>query len=71
MVAIVIVVGVGSLNDWQKEIQFQNLNEKKEDQAVKVVHEGIEKVINVKVRFFFLLSRHLLPSDFISKEAQW
>ena len=27
---------VGSLNDWQKERQFQVLNAKKEDRAVKV-----------------------------------
>ncbi|KAI5120195.1 hypothetical protein M0805_006301 [Coniferiporia weirii] len=48
MVAIVIVVVVGSLNDWQKEQQFKKLNEKKEDRTVKVIRDGAEKVINVK-----------------------
>ena len=41
---------VGSLNDWQKERQFQALNEKKEDRSVKVIRDGAEKVINIMVR---------------------
>ncbi|KAF8591205.1 calcium-translocating P-type ATPase [Ramaria rubella] len=48
IVAIVIVVVVGSLNDWQKERQFQKLNEKKEDRGVKVIRHGNEMVINIK-----------------------
>ena len=35
MVAVIIVVVVGSINDWQKERQFKKLNEKKEDRSVK------------------------------------
>lgn len=50
MVAIIIVVLVGSLNDWQKEKQFKVLNEKKEDRTVRVMRDGIEMVINTKVR---------------------
>ncbi|KAH8113119.1 hypothetical protein DFH11DRAFT_1728039 [Phellopilus nigrolimitatus] len=46
--AIVIVVVVGSMNDWQKEKQFKKLNEKKEDRTVKIICDGAEKVINVK-----------------------
>jgi P-type Ca2+ transporter type 2C len=49
IVAIVIVVVVGSLNDWQKERQFQKLNEKKEDRLVKVIRHGDEMEINIKV----------------------
>jgi Ca2+-transporting ATPase len=49
MVAVAIVVVVGSVNDWQKEKQFKALNEKKEDRTVKVMRGGAEKVINVKV----------------------
>ncbi|KAH8983384.1 calcium-translocating P-type ATPase [Lactarius hatsudake] len=45
--AIFIVVGVGSLNDWQKERQFQTLNEKKEDRLVKVIRDGGERQIDV------------------------
>lgn len=49
MVAVAIVVIVGSVNDWQKERQFKVLNEKKDDRTVKVIREGSERVINVKV----------------------
>ncbi|KAL6301353.1 calcium-translocating P-type ATPase [Sparassis latifolia] len=48
IVAIVIVVLVGSLNDWQKERQFQVLNEKKEERGVKVMRAGVEHVIDIK-----------------------
>lgn len=58
MVAIVIVVVVGSLNDWQKEKQFKALNEKKEDRTVKVIRDGLEKVINIKVIFLFFRFRY-------------
>jgi len=51
-VAIIIVVLVGSLNDWQKERQFRVLNEKKDDRTMKVIRNGAEQQINVKVRPF-------------------
>ena len=47
LVAVLIVVGVGSLNDWQKEKQFESLNEKREERSVKVVRDGREQLINV------------------------
>ncbi|KAG9248720.1 hypothetical protein BJ878DRAFT_309245 [Calycina marina] len=40
LVAIVAVVIVGSLNDYQKERQFVKLNKKKEDRDVNVVRSG-------------------------------
>jgi Ca2+-transporting ATPase len=49
IIAIVIVVLVGSLNDWQKERQFRALNEKKEDRTVKVIRDGREQQVNIKV----------------------
>lgn len=49
LIAVLIVVMVGSLNDWQKERQFRVLNDKKEDRTVKVIRDGNEAVINVKV----------------------
>ncbi len=52
LIAVIIVVMVGSLNDWQKERQFRALNDKKEDRTIKVIRAGHESVINVKVRFF-------------------
>ncbi|WVQ83119.1 calcium-translocating P-type ATPase, PMCA-type [Cryptococcus sp. DSM 104549] len=48
VVAIVIVVMVGSVNDWQKERQFKKLNEKREDRTVKCIRGGNEMVINVR-----------------------
>ncbi|KAH9923745.1 calcium-translocating P-type ATPase [Epithele typhae] len=46
MVAIVVVVLVGSLTDWQKERQFRVLNAKKDERTVKVVREGVERLID-------------------------
>lgn len=39
---------VGSLNDWQKERQFKVLNERKDERGVKVIRDGVEKVIDIK-----------------------
>ncbi|KAG8848335.1 hypothetical protein FRB91_010922 [Serendipita sp. 411] len=50
--AILIVVLVGSLNDWQKERQFRALNDKKDDRTVKVIRFGKEAQINIKVGVF-------------------
>lgn len=49
LIAVMIVVLVGSLNDWQKERQFRALNDQKEDRTVKVIRNGVETVINIKV----------------------
>ncbi|KAG8934505.1 hypothetical protein FRC01_002237 [Tulasnella sp. 417] len=48
LIAVMIVVLVGSLNDWQKERQFRALNDQKEDRTVKVIRNGQETVINIK-----------------------
>ncbi|CAG8553520.1 4319_t:CDS:2 [Diversispora eburnea] len=47
IVAIIIVVLVSSLNDWQKQRQFQKLNAKKEDRNVKVIRDGKESLLSV------------------------
>ena len=49
LVAVFIVVIVGSVNDWQKELQFRALNAKKDDRTIKVIRDGTEKMINIKV----------------------
>ena len=49
LVAVLIVVIVGSVNDWQKEQQFKALNTRKDDRTVEVIRDGIEKMINIKV----------------------
>lgn len=64
IVAIVIVVLVGSLNDWQKERQFAKLNRKKTDRLVKAVRSG--KTIEISI--FDILSGdvlHLEPGDLL------
>lgn len=61
MVAVIIVVVVGSMNDWQKERQFKKLNEKKEDRTVKVIRSGAEKVVNIKVSDLFFFYSPLFP----------
>jgi Ca2+-transporting ATPase len=47
IVAILIVVLVGSVNDWQKEKQFMALNEKREERFVKVIRDGDERLIDI------------------------
>ncbi len=49
MITIMVVVLVGSLNDWQKERQFRALNKKKEDRTVKVIRDGRERQVNIRV----------------------
>jgi Ca2+-transporting ATPase len=64
IVAIVIVVLVGSLNDWQKERQFAKLNRKKQDRLVKAIRSG--KTVEISV--FDILTGdviHLEPGDLI------
>lgn len=67
MVAVIIVVVVGSMNDWQKERQFKKLNEKKEDRTVKVIRAGAEKVVNIKVSDHFFFSASPYSRDLISQ----
>ncbi|KAI9230922.1 MAG: PMCA-type calcium-translocating P-type ATPase [Piptocephalis tieghemiana] len=40
LVAVIIVILVGSINDYQKEKQFQKLNAKKEAREVKILRDG-------------------------------
>ncbi|KAH9024005.1 Ca-transporting ATPase [Lactarius deliciosus] len=47
VVAILVVVAVGSLNGWKRERQFQVLDEKKEDRLVKVIRDGGKRQIDV------------------------
>ena len=47
LAAILLVVAVGSLNDWQKERQFKVLNAKKEDRFGKVIRDGEERQIRL------------------------
>lgn len=64
IVAIAIVVLVGSINDFQKERQFAKLNKKKQDRLVKGIRSG--KTIEISV--FDILAGDVLllePGDMI------
>ena len=64
ILAIVVVVVVGSLNDFQKERQFVKLNKKKEDRNINVIRSG--KTIEISV-YDVLVGDvvHLEPGDMI------
>jgi len=47
IVAIVVVVLVGAINDWQKERQFAKLNKKKDTRNVKVIRSGKTQEIDI------------------------
>ncbi|SCW01004.1 LAFE_0D02960g1_1 [Lachancea fermentati] len=47
MIAVLVVVLVGSANDYQKELQFAKLNEKKNDREVVVVRNGDEHLVSI------------------------
>ncbi|OZJ02550.1 hypothetical protein BZG36_04504 [Bifiguratus adelaidae] len=68
IVAVVIVVVVGSLNDYQKERQFRKLNAKKEDRLIKVTRSGIQSMISV---FDLQVGdiAHLEPGDIIPADG--
>ncbi|KAL4982207.1 hypothetical protein BDW68DRAFT_195555 [Aspergillus falconensis] len=63
-VAIVIVVMVGSLNDYQKERAFVKLNKKKEDREVTVIRSG--KTVRISVHEVLVGDiLHLEPGDLV------
>ncbi|KAL0934285.1 calcium p-type atpase [Colletotrichum truncatum] len=64
VVAIAIVVIVGSLNDYSKERQFAKLNRKKKDRDVKVVRSG--KTVEISVHNLLAGDVvHLEPGDLV------
>lgn len=74
ILAVLIVVVVGALNDWQKERQFRKLNRKKEDRLVKVVRSAQPvklSVHNVLVGDVMLLEQgDILPVDGVLIDGQ-
>lgn len=64
MVAIVIVVLVGAVNDYQKERQFVKLNKKKDARDVRVIRSGKSREISI---YDILVGdvMHLEPGDMI------
>lgn len=67
-VAIVIVILVGSLNDWQKERAFVRLNAKKEERDVKVTRSG--KSIMIRIHDVLVGDvMHLEPGDLVPADG--
>ncbi|CCK70095.1 calcium-transporting ATPase PMC1 KNAG_0D03480 [Huiozyma naganishii CBS 8797] len=60
MMAVVVVVFVGALNDYQKELQFTKLNKKKQNRQVIVIRNGHEVLISI---------HHILVGDIISLQT--
>ncbi|KAI8989363.1 PMCA-type calcium-translocating P-type ATPase [Pilobolus umbonatus] len=68
IVAILLVVTVGSLNDFQKEKQFRKLNAKKEDRLVKATRENNTLLISVyDIQVGDVL--HLEPGDIVAVDG--
>ncbi|KAF9585214.1 hypothetical protein BGW38_003378 [Lunasporangiospora selenospora] len=67
-VAIMIVILVGSVNDYQKEAQFRKLNAKKEDREVKALRNGETVLVSV---FDVVVGDvlHLEPGDVIAADG--
>lgn len=68
IVAILIVVIVGAVNDYQKELQFLKLNKKKDDRLVKLVRSGK----SVEISIHDILAGdvlHLEPGDLIPADG--
>ncbi|KAI8597204.1 PMCA-type calcium-translocating P-type ATPase [Dissophora ornata] len=68
LAAVVIVVMVGSVNDYQKEAQFRTLNAKKEDREVKALRNGETVLLSV---FDIVVGDvlHLEPGDVIAADG--
>ncbi len=47
IIAVLIVVLVGAANDYQKELQFAKLNNKKDNREITIIRSGYEQVISI------------------------
>ncbi|OBT89215.1 hypothetical protein VE02_04275 [Pseudogymnoascus sp. 03VT05] len=68
MVAVIIVVVTGALNDHQKERQFARLNKRKEDRMVKAIRSGR----SVEISIYDVLAGdvlHLEPGDLVPADG--
>lgn len=68
IVAIVVIVLAGSLNDWEKQRQFQKLNKKQQERDVKVVRSGVSKLIHISELLVGDVI-HLEPGDVVPADG--
>ncbi|KAK9708459.1 plasma membrane calcium [Basidiobolus ranarum] len=68
IIAILIVVLVGSINDFQKEKQFRNLNRKKEDREIRVTRNGATCLISIHDLLVGDIL-HLEPGDIVAGDG--
>ncbi len=47
LIAIFVIVLVGSVNDWEKQRQFGKLNRKQLEREAKVIRSGMSKLISI------------------------
>lgn len=68
MAAVIIVVVVGALNDYQKELQFARLHRKKDDRVVRAIRSGRSLEISV---YDILVGDvlHLEPGDLVPADG--
>ncbi|CAG8567127.1 18107_t:CDS:2 [Racocetra fulgida] len=62
IIAILIVVLVGSLSDWHQEKQFRRLNAKKEDRKVKIIRD-VGDIVQLELADGILISGYNIHCD--------
>ena len=68
IVAVAVVVIVSSLNDYQKELQFQKLNAKKDYRKVRVIRDGEERMVCIQCLVVGDIL-HIEPGDSLGADA--
>jgi P-type Ca2+ transporter type 2C len=68
LIAIFIIVVVGSVNDWEKQRQFRKLNKKQLEREVKVIRSGVSKLISISEVLVGDVV-HLEPGDVIPADG--
>ncbi|KAI8072590.1 PMCA-type calcium-translocating P-type ATPase [Gongronella butleri] len=68
IVAVLIVILVGSINDFQKERQFRKLNAKNEDREVKVTRDGLTRMVSIHQILVGDII-HLEPGDIVAADG--
>jgi P-type Ca2+ transporter type 2C len=68
LIAICVIVIVGSANDWEKQRQFRKLNRKQLEREIKVVRSGVSRLISISEVLVGDVV-HLEPGDVIPADG--